>query len=73
MANLPKCPHCPMCGEPPMMVMGGGTQAFCATDDCEMFTWDPSVSAAQNLANAQRIEITPSIPESPDTEKDQDR
>ena len=45
-------PDCPLCGHPPMMVFGGGTQAFCGNDNgCPVLTWDPSVSRQDNLAN----------------------
>jgi hypothetical protein len=52
------CPDCPLCGQPPYMVMGGGTQAFCFTDDCPVFTWDPSVSLDQNLLDMKPVQIT---------------
>lgn len=37
-------PTCPGCGAAPLhgIVLGGGTQAFCPTDECETWTWNPS-------------------------------
>jgi len=42
-------PRCPLCGQPPLWVLGGGTQAFCGNDGCPVLTWDPTVSRAANL------------------------
>ena len=56
-------PDCPWCRQPPMMVMGGGTQAFCGTDDCNCLTWDPSMSEAQNRRNVKVIDTTGSSDE----------
>lgn len=52
-------PRCPVCDEEPMMVMGGGTQAFCGTDDCQVLTWDPSKSRAHFFATAKRVDLPP--------------
>ncbi len=46
-------PCCPLCDEPPIWVLGGGTQAFCGNDDCPQLTWNPVVSLDQNLLNAR--------------------
>ncbi len=46
-------PRCPLCGQPPLWVLGGGTQAFCGNDDCPQLTWNPVVSLDQNLLNAR--------------------
>lgn len=37
-------PTCPGCGAPPLMGLyfGGGTQAFCPTDECETWVWNPA-------------------------------
>ena len=54
-------PCCPMCGEPPMMVMGGGTQAFCGNGDgCPVMAWNPMNSREEFLRTAKQIEIRPS-------------
>ena len=41
-----------------MMVMGGGTQAFCGNDDCNCLTWDPSKSEAENRRNVKVVSLT---------------
>jgi hypothetical protein len=45
------------------MVMGGGTQAFCGTDDCGCLTWDPSKSEAENRRNVNVVSLTDSSEE----------
>ena len=40
------------------MVIGDGTQAFCDTDDCPVFTWDPAKTRAWFFANASEVTIT---------------
>lgn len=52
-------PNCPICGHPPMMVFGGGTQAFCGNDDCTMLNWTPTLSREDNLNDAQIIQLPP--------------
>jgi hypothetical protein len=60
-ATEPKSPNCPVCGEPPMMVMGGGTQAFCGNvGGCPVMTWNPMDSREEFLRTAEQIEIRPS-------------
>jgi len=49
--------RCPGCGEPPVLLMGGGTQAFCGTDDCPWWTWDPTKTLAELNANAQTVDL----------------
>jgi len=39
------------------MVMGGGTQAFCETDDCQWFTWDPTKPLEELLASVKVIDL----------------
>jgi hypothetical protein len=57
----PKSPDCPVCGEPPMMVMGGGTQAFCGNGEgCPVMTWNPMNSREEFFRTAKQIEIRPS-------------
>ena len=48
---------CPGCGEPPVLLFGGGTQAFCQTDDCPWFTWDPTKTLAEVNADAKVINL----------------
>ena len=50
--------NCPGCGEAPYMVMGGGTQAFCGTDDCPFLTWDPTKTLAELNADAKMINLS---------------
>ena len=52
-------PLCPLCSEPPIMVLGGGTQAFCGSDDCVLLTWNPSLSLDDNLLDAKGIDFPP--------------
>ena len=52
-------PCCPLCGGPPVFMMGGGTQAFCGSDDCRLFTWNPTLSRSENLQSADFIDLTP--------------
>ena len=55
-----KSPVCPMCGELPMLVTGGWTQAFCDTDSCPVFTWNPHDTPEEFRRTAKQIEIKPS-------------
>jgi len=47
--------RCPLCGELPALVIGA-TQVFCGNNDCRLLMWDPSRSAAENLAGAEEFE-----------------
>lgn len=40
-----------------MMLFGGGTQAFCGTDDCPWFTWDPTKTLAELNATAKTVDL----------------
>jgi hypothetical protein len=63
---------CPGCSEPPFLLMGGGTQAFCGTDDCPFFTWDPTKTLAELNAGAKRTDLRPAGPaKTPETEDGQ--
>jgi hypothetical protein len=49
--------HCPGCGEPPRMLIGGN-QAFCDTDGCCFLMWDPAQTRAEMLAEGiQKIDL----------------
>lgn len=48
-------PTCPVCGHPPMMVFGGGTQAFCGNGDCRLLSWTPTLSLDENLLDAEVV------------------
>jgi len=45
-------PRCPLCHQLPVMMFGGGTQAFCGNDDCPMLMWTPTKSLDDNLLDA---------------------
>ena len=49
--------NCPACHEPPVWVLGGGTQAWCGTDDCPILTWDPTKTRAELNAEAKLIDL----------------
>lgn len=49
------CPRCPICGMPPSFWLWP-EQAICTTDECEVFMWDMTVSAAVNLNEAAPIQ-----------------
>jgi hypothetical protein len=40
--------HCPWCGYHAALVISGN-QAFCETDGCEMFKWDPAQTLTELL------------------------
>jgi len=44
-----RCPVCPLCGEPPTIILAGAVQAFCGNDSCRAMCWNPSDTAAGNL------------------------
>jgi len=50
------CPSCPVCDQPPLFVLGGGTQAFCGNEECRALSWDPTLSRDELLARENRIE-----------------
>lgn len=47
--------RCPGCGQPPLVLLGGGTQAFCGADDCHVLSWDPTKSVEQFADQAERV------------------
>ena len=49
--------NCPGCGQPPVWLFGGGHQAFCGSDDCPWFTWDPAKTLAELNASANVIDL----------------
>jgi hypothetical protein len=56
-------PCCPLCGEAPMMVFGGGSQAFCGNDDCVLLNWTPTLSLDSNLLHAGVVKLPPASDE----------
>lgn len=57
MAGQPVGMKCPGCGEPPVVLFGGGTQAWCGTDDCPILTWDPTKTLAELNADSKTIDL----------------
>ncbi len=53
----PATPLCPLCSQLPYAVLGGGTQAFCATDDCKVITWDPTKPVDELLTDIAFIDL----------------
>lgn len=50
-------PVCPVCGHPPFLVLND-EQAFCGNDECRALMWNPSRTAAQNLAGEREVRLT---------------
>ena len=50
-------PRCPLCDEPPLWILGGGTQAFCGSDDCPVFTWNTLESREHFLRTAKHVTL----------------
>jgi hypothetical protein len=53
---------CPLCRQPPMWLLGGGTQAFCGTEDCKAVTWNPMRTVDENLTDVSFIDLGPFAP-----------
>lgn len=53
------CLLCPVCDQPPIFMLGGGTQAFCGNEECRVFTWDPTLSRDELLDRETQIEWGP--------------
>lgn len=49
---------CPLCSRPPVIILDGGHQAFCGTDDCPSVTWDMYEDLDTLLTHAKPIKIT---------------
>lgn len=54
-ASLTPC--CPVCSQPPCMVVAGGSQAFCGNDDCTTLCWDMSRSLDDNLLDIGFVQL----------------
>ena len=52
-------PDCPLCGEPPMPLIPGLTQAFCGNDDCTILCWTPAKSLDENLMDVGVVKLPP--------------
>jgi hypothetical protein len=53
-----RTPLCPLCSEPPMMVLDDGHQAFCDTEGCPTFVWDTHQDIDTLMAHAAPIKMT---------------
>jgi hypothetical protein len=47
---------CPWCGEEPGIVVSY-VQAFCGKDDCVAVSWNPSMSAVENMADIGVVDL----------------
>lgn len=56
MSNDAVTPNCPVCDQPPKLVISP-TQAFCSNDDCRALMWDPQQPADVQLANEQQVTL----------------
>jgi hypothetical protein len=52
-------PRCPLCDELPRIVLPGGEQAFCGTESCPIWCWDPSRSLDENLLDVGHVRLAP--------------
>lgn len=41
--------RCPLCGALPGIVLAGGGQAFCPSDECPIILWDMLATLDENL------------------------
>jgi len=48
---------CPECGEPSRLVISE-TQAMCASVNCSVLLWDPTLSPAENLARMNVVDLS---------------
>lgn len=58
MSREPLCPVCPVCGQPPAWIFESMGTTFCINEECKVLTWDPWVSAYDNLKESSEISIT---------------
>lgn len=52
-------PDCPLCGQPPLLVLGDATQAWCGTENCRTLTWNPSKTVDENLLKVNFVDLAP--------------
>lgn len=52
-----KCPTCPLCSQPPRVLLSqlDPPIALCGNEECEALIWNPAVSLDDNLTSAQRL------------------
>lgn len=51
------CPRCPLCGAKPPFIWPSFAQAFCPNEECDVIVWEPWVSLAENLMNANTVDF----------------
>lgn len=56
MTGRPQGLSCPGCGEPAAVSLGG--QAWCASDGCAVWCWDPRKTLEQLAADIGQVRIT---------------
>lgn len=49
--------RCPGCQQLARTVLLGGVQAFCGTEDCHVFMWDPTKSLDELAADVTHMDI----------------
>ena len=47
---------CPECGGPPIILLGGGEQAFCGNTECLVFIWNPTKTREELEAGREVID-----------------
>jgi len=50
-------PYCPVCDRLAVFIVGD-EQAFCGNDDCRVLMWDPTMSVADNMADATEVNLS---------------
>jgi len=50
-------PVCPLCSAAPLVVFGGGTQAFCPSPTCTCVTWNPTLIDG-GIGAAHHVDLT---------------
>jgi hypothetical protein len=56
-------PTCPLCSQPPVIVLDVGRQAFCGSDDCPVLTWDMSTPLDELLTTYQSVSLDEAVPD----------
>jgi hypothetical protein len=51
-------PRCPLCSQPPALVLDAGHQAFCGTEGCPTLTWDMHQDLDTPMTHAAPVKIT---------------
>lgn len=52
-------PVCPLCGQPPVRTLAGGSQAFCGTDDCPALIWNANKGIDENMEDLHFVDLSP--------------